>query len=43
MGIDSYGESAPAPALFAYFGLTTENVIKTVTQVLNKQSTLAAV
>ena len=26
VGIDRYGESAPAPALFKHFGFTAENV-----------------
>ncbi|ALT78545.1 transketolase [Paucibacter sp. KCTC 42545] len=30
VGIDSYGESAPAPVLFKHFGFTTENVVDTV-------------
>ncbi len=30
VGIDSYGESAPAPALFKHFGFTAENVADTV-------------
>ncbi len=30
VGIDSYGESAPAPELFKYFGFTAENVAATV-------------
>lgn len=30
VGIDSYGESAPAPALFKHFGFTAENVAATV-------------
>ncbi len=36
VGIDSYGESAPAPALFKHFGFTPENVADTVEQVLRK-------
>ena len=36
LGIDSYGESAPAPALFKHFGLTTEALTDTVRQVLGK-------
>ncbi len=27
IGIDQFGESAPAPELFAHFGFTTENVV----------------
>ncbi len=30
VGIDSYGESAPAPVLFKHFGFTPENVADTV-------------
>ncbi|WP_208513080.1 transketolase [Variovorax paradoxus] len=30
VGIDSYGESAPAPVLFKHFGFTAENVAATV-------------
>nr|MDP2189968.1 transketolase [Rhodoferax sp.] len=36
VGIDSYGESAPAPALFKHFGFTPENVADTVQKVLRK-------
>jgi len=36
VGIDTYGESAPAPALFKYFGFTPENVVATVRTVLGK-------
>ena len=36
MGIDSYGESAPAPALFKHFGLTTDDLTHTVRRVLGK-------
>ena len=36
LGIDSYGESAPAPQLFKYFGLTAEDLANTVRQVLGK-------
>ncbi len=36
VGIDSYGESAPAPVLFKHFGFTPENVADTVRQVLRK-------
>ncbi len=34
VGIDSYGESAPAPVLFKHFGFTPENVAETVQAVL---------
>jgi transketolase len=36
VGIDSYGESAPAPVLFKHFGFTPENVAHTVRAVLGK-------
>ncbi len=36
VGIDSYGESAPAPVLFKLFGFTPENVADTVEKVLRK-------
>ncbi len=34
VGIDTYGESAPAPVLFKHFGFTPENVAETVQKVL---------
>ncbi|MEY4766543.1 MAG: transketolase [Pseudomonadota bacterium] len=34
VGIDTYGESAPAGVLFKHFGFTTENVVATVRKVL---------
>ena len=34
VGIDSFGESAPAPVLFKHFGFTPENVADTVEKVL---------
>ncbi|MDD2880499.1 MAG: transketolase [Rhodoferax sp.] len=36
VGIDTFGESAPAPVLFELFGFTPENVADTVEQVLRK-------
>ena len=36
VGIDTYGESAPAPALFKHFGFTADNVADTVRAVLRK-------
>ena len=36
VGIDTYGESAPAPVLFKHFGFTPENVADTVRKVLRK-------
>jgi len=38
VGIDRYGESAPAPVLFKYFGFTAENVAAAVQQVLSTSS-----
>jgi len=37
VGIDTYGESAPAPVLFKHFGFTPENVADTVQTVLAKK------
>ena len=34
VGIDRYGESAPAAALFKFFGFTAENVAAAVKRVL---------
>jgi transketolase len=34
VGLDTYGESAPAPVLFQHFGFTPENVAATVQAVL---------
>jgi transketolase len=36
VGIDTYGESAPAPVLFKHFGFTAENVADTVHAALLK-------
>ena len=36
VGIDTFGESAPAPVLFKHFGFTPENVADTVRAVLRK-------
>ncbi|MDZ4355680.1 MAG: transketolase [Variovorax sp.] len=36
VGLDTYGESAPAPALFEHFGFTAQNVADTVRTVLTK-------
>jgi len=36
VGIDTYGESAPAPALFKHFGFTAENVVAVVRKVLGR-------
>jgi transketolase len=37
LGIDSYGESAPAPVLFEHFGFTPENLAQTVQAVLQRK------
>ena len=37
VGIDRYGESAPAPKLFEFFGFTPENVAETVQAVLQRR------
>jgi transketolase len=37
IGLDTYGESAPAGVLFKHFGFTTENVVATVRKVLSKK------
>jgi transketolase len=34
IGIDTFGESAPAGALFKYFGFTTDRVVAAVRSVL---------
>jgi transketolase len=34
VGLDRYGESAPAPALFKFFGFTVQNLVDTVRKVL---------
>jgi transketolase len=34
VGINTFGESAPAPELFKHFGFTVDNVVKTVKSVL---------
>lgn len=36
VGLDTYGESAPAPVLFKHFGFTAQNVVDTVRTVLAK-------
>ncbi|MBI2769184.1 MAG: transketolase [Burkholderiales bacterium] len=38
VGIDTYGESAPAPVLFKHFGFTPENVADTVRKVLSSRA-----
>jgi len=34
VGMDTFGESAPADVLFKHFGFTVENVVKTVKGIL---------
>jgi transketolase len=38
VGIDSYGESAPAPALFKHFGFTADNVANTLREVMGRRA-----
>jgi len=38
VGIDTYGESAPAPVLFQHFGFTPENVADTVQSALQRKA-----
>jgi transketolase len=38
VGIDTYGESAPAPVLFQHFGFTPDNVADTVQAVLHSHA-----
>jgi transketolase len=35
VGLDRFGESAPAEELFEYFGFTTENVVAVAKEALN--------
>ena len=36
-GVDTFGESAPAPQLYEYFGLTVDQITKTVKQCIAKK------
>ncbi len=36
VGLDTYGESAPAPVLFKHFGFTADNVVATVLRALKR-------
>ena len=36
VGLDTYGESAPAPVLFKHFGFTADNVVATVLRALQR-------
>jgi transketolase len=35
IGIDTFGLSAPAPEVFKHFGFTVDNVVKTITSLLD--------
>ena len=37
LGIDRFGESAPGPAVYKYFGLTAENLVAVVRTVIRKR------
>ena len=37
-GVDTFGESAPATQLYEYFGLTVDQIAKTVKQCISKKS-----
>ena len=37
VGIDCYGESAPAGALFPYFGFTVDHVAEAVRHVVDRE------
>jgi transketolase len=37
IGIDRFGESAPAAALFAFFGFTVDNVVEAVRRISGRQ------
>jgi transketolase len=39
LGVDRFGESAPAPAVYKHFGLTADNLVATVQQLLGKGKT----
>lgn len=39
LGVDQFGESAPAGAVYKHFGLTVENLVATVTQVVSQRRT----
>ncbi len=42
IGIDTYGESAPAPALFKHFGFSVDNVADTLRAVLGASASVQA-
>jgi transketolase len=37
LGVDRFGESAPAPAVYKHFGLTVDNLVATVRSVIAKE------
>jgi transketolase len=41
VGLDRFGESAPAPALYEYFGITADNVVLAVQRALSRQAAAA--
>ena len=38
LGIDEFGESGPAPALYKHFGLTVENLVQTLLRAVVRSS-----
>jgi transketolase len=38
VGIDRFGESAPAPALYDYFGLTADSVVRAAIRAISRQA-----
>ena len=34
IGLDTFGESAPAPEVYKHFGITAENLVKAVEEVI---------
>jgi len=41
LGLDRYGESAPAKDVFEYFGFTVDNLVKTVDAVLHRETVVS--
>ena len=41
LGLDRYGESAPAKDVFEYFGFTVDNLVKTVDAVLHREKVVS--
>jgi len=42
LGIDQFGESAPAPDLFKHFGFTPEHLAERVSQAINPSNHTAS-